>query len=41
MREPIARQRDIFSQTGLTAQVGADHFFPTVRTAVTAYEGRR
>jgi MFS superfamily sulfate permease-like transporter len=31
------RQRDIFMQTGLTAQVGADHFFPTVRTAVTAY----
>ena len=34
------RQRDIFAQTGLTAQVGAERFFPTVRTAVAAYEGR-
>ena len=34
------RQRDIFSQTGLTAQVGADRFFPTVRTAVSAFEDR-
>jgi sulfate permease, SulP family len=32
------RQREIFEQTGLTAQVGADRFFPTVRAAVAAFE---
>lgn len=32
------RQREIFDETGLTAQIGADRFFPTVRAAVAAYE---
>ena len=32
------REREIFEETGLTAQVGADHFFPTVAAAVTAFE---
>jgi sulfate permease, SulP family len=32
------RQREIFEETGLTAQVGADRFFPTVRAAVAAFE---
>ena len=32
------RQREIFEETGLTAEVGADRFFPTVRAAVAAYE---
>ena len=32
------RQREIFEETGLTALVGADRFFPTVRAAVAAYE---
>jgi sulfate permease, SulP family len=34
------RQREIFEKTGLTTQVGADHFFPTVRAAVAAFEGQ-
>ena len=34
------RQREIFDETGLTEQVGADRFFPTVRTAVAAFESR-
>ena len=32
------RQREIFEETGLTAQIGADRFFPTVRNAVAAFE---
>lgn len=32
------RQRDIFAETGLTARIGPDRFFPTVRAAVAAYE---
>ncbi len=32
------RQREIFEETGLTARIGPDHFFPTVRTAVAAFE---
>ena len=32
------RQREIFEETGLTAQVGAERFFPTVRAAVAAFE---
>ena len=32
------RQREIFEETGLTALIGADRFFPTVRAAVAAYE---
>jgi SulP family sulfate permease len=32
------RQREIFEETGLTAEIGADRFFPTVRAAVVAFE---
>ena len=32
------RQREIFAETGLTARIGANHFFPTVRSAVAAFE---
>ena len=32
------RQREIFEETGLTARVGPDRFFPTVRAAVAAFE---
>ena len=32
------RQREIFEETGLTARIGADRFFPTVRAAVAAFE---
>jgi sulfate permease, SulP family len=32
------RQREIFEDTGLTARIGADRFFPTVRAAVAAFE---
>ena len=32
------RQREIFEETGLTARIGADRFFPTVRAAVVAFE---
>ena len=32
------RQREIFEQTGLTARIGRDRFFPTVRAAVAAFE---
>jgi MFS superfamily sulfate permease-like transporter len=32
------RQREIFEETGLTAQIGPDRFFPTVRAAVAAFE---
>ncbi len=35
-----SRQREIFDGTGLTAQVGASRFFPTVQAAVTAFERR-
>ena len=35
------RQREIFEETGLTALIGADRFFPTVRAAVAAYEADR
>ena len=34
------RQREIFEETGLTAAIGADRFFPTVRAAVAAFESR-
>lgn len=34
------RQREIFQETGLTEQVGAEHFFPTVRAGVAAFEAR-
>ena len=32
------RQREIFEETGLTARIGPDRFFPTVRAAVAAFE---
>ena len=32
------RQREIFAETGLTALIGSDRFFPTVRAAVAAFE---
>ena len=32
------RQREIFEDTGLTARIGHDRFFPTVRAAVAAFE---
>ncbi len=32
------RQREIFAETGLTARIGSDRFFPTVRAAVAAFE---
>ena len=32
------RQREIFEETGLTARIGADRFFPTVRAAAAAFE---
>jgi SulP family sulfate permease len=32
------RQREIFQDTGLTARIGPDRFFPTVRAAVAAFE---
>jgi len=32
------RQREIFEETGLTARIGADRFFPTVRAATAAFE---
>ena len=35
------RQREIFEETGLTAQIGADRLFPTVRAAVAAFESRQ
>ena len=34
------RQREIFEETGLTARIGADRFYPTVRAAVAAFEAR-
>ncbi len=34
------RQREIFEETGLTAEIGAERFFPTVRTAVAAFEAK-
>ncbi len=35
------RQREIFAETGLTARIGPNHFFPTVRAAVAAFESER
>ena len=35
------RQREIFEETGLTARIGPDRFFPTVRAAVAAFESAR
>ena len=32
------RQREIFEATGLTDRIGRDRFFPTVRSAVAAFE---
>ena len=32
------RQREIFEETGLTARIGSDRLFPTVRAAVAAFE---
>jgi hypothetical protein len=32
------RQREIFEETGLTARIGHDRFFHTLRTAVAAFE---
>ena len=32
------RQREIFEDTGLTARIGRDRFFPTVRAAVASFE---
>ena len=32
------RQREIFEETGLTALIGPERFFPTVRAAVAAFE---
>ena len=34
------RQREIFEETGLTARIGPDRLFPTVRAAVAAFESR-
>ena len=34
------RQREIFEETGLTEHVGESRFFPTVRSAVAAFESR-
>ncbi len=34
------REREIFARTGLTDQVGASRFFPTVQSAVTAFATR-
>ena len=34
------RQREIFDETGLTELIGAEHFFPTVRSAVEAFRAR-
>ena len=34
------RERQIFEETGLTGQIGADRFFPTVGAAVQAFERR-
>jgi SulP family sulfate permease len=34
------RQREIFAETGLAALIGPERFFPTVRTAVAAFENR-
>ena len=34
------RQREIFEETGLTARIGPERFFPTVRAAVAAFESR-
>ena len=34
------RQREIFEETGLTAQIGPARLFPTVRAAVAAFESR-
>jgi sulfate permease, SulP family len=33
-----SREREIFDETGLTDQVGSSRFFPTVQSAVTAFE---
>lgn len=35
-----SRQREIFAETGLLDRVGADHVFPTVGSAVAAFEAR-
>ena len=35
------RQREIFEETDLTARIGPDRFFPTVRAAVAAFESAR
>jgi sulfate permease, SulP family len=35
------RQREIFEETGLTALIGRDRFFPTVRATVAAFEASR
>ena len=35
------RQREIFEETGLTARIGQERFFPTVRAAVAAFEASR
>ena len=32
------RQREIFEETGLTARIGSDRLFPTVRAAVAAFD---
>jgi hypothetical protein len=34
------REREIFEETGLTDQLGADRFFHTVAAAVRAFESR-
>ena len=34
------RQREIFRETELTAKIGAGQFFPTVRSALDAFESR-
>jgi MFS superfamily sulfate permease-like transporter len=34
-------EREIFARTGLAAQIGDDHFFPTVRSAVAAFQRDR
>jgi Sulfate permease and related transporters (MFS superfamily) len=33
--------RDVFDSTGVTAAIGPENFFPTVRTGVAAFSTRR
>ncbi|HEV2712917.1 MAG TPA: sodium-independent anion transporter, partial [Gaiellaceae bacterium] len=35
------RQREVFQETGLTAMIGEEHLFPSVREGVAAFEAAR